>query len=212
MDHALAFLQEPAFRLLGAPVSWAEVFGDVTGVACVLLVAREVIWNWPLGLINNVCWGLLFWRSKLYADSLLQALFFALGVYGWWLWGRRTSGARPEIAVRHTTAREWRWIAAAVVAVTAALAMFLATRTDSPAPLWDASVLTLSLAATYGQAHKLLESWWLWIAVDAISVPLYVSRQLYPTALVYLLFGCLCILGLRGWQRTLQAQLQTAAP
>ena len=133
-------------------------------------------------------------------------------MYGWWLWGRRTSGARPEIAVRHTTAREWRWIAAAVVAVTAALAMFLATRTDSPAPLWDASVLTLSLAATYGQAHKLLESWWLWIAVDAISVPLYVSRQLYPTALVYLLFGCLCILGLRGWQRTLQAQLQTAAP
>jgi nicotinamide mononucleotide transporter len=206
VDRLVAFLHEPALQLLGVSVSWAEVFGDVTGVACVLLVARELIWNWPLGLINNACWSLLFWRSKLYADALLQVVFFALGVYGWWLWSRGAQGARPALAVRRTTAREWRWLAAAVVVATAALAAFLATRTDSPAPFWDASVLTLSLAATYGQAHKLLESWWLWIAVDAISVPLYVSRQLYPTAVVYVLFSWLCILGLQGWQRSLAAQ------
>ena len=206
MDRLVAFLHEPALQLWGASVSWAEVFGDVTGVACVLLVARELIWNWPLGLINNACWSLLFWRSKLYADALLQVVFFALGVYGWWLWSSGARGARPALAVRRTTAREWRWLAAAVVVATAALATFLATRTDSPAPFWDASVLTLSLAATYGQAHKLLESWWLWIAVDAISVPLYVSRQLYPTAVVFVLFACLCVLGLQGWQRSLAAQ------
>ena len=83
---------------------------------------------------------------------------------------------------------------------------WLAHATDSPAPLADATVLSLSLAATWGQAEKLVESWWIWIAVDVISVPLYVSRSLYPTAGLYVIFGILCVFGLRGWSRTLHAE------
>ena len=205
MEHVLRWLELPAFALWGAHVSWAEVLGDVSGVACVLLVARELIWNWPLGLANNVFWCLLFFRAKLYEDATLQVVFFALGVYGWQLWIRGERGRASTLPVRRTTAREWQWLALATVAATAVLAALLAHHTDSPVPLWDASVMTLSLAATYGQAHKLLESWWLWIAVDVISVPLYLVRQLYPTAFVYVLFGALCVVGLRGWRQSLRA-------
>lgn len=211
MEHVVSWLQQTAFVLWGAQVSWAEVLGDVSGVACVVLVAREQIWNWPLGLANNVFWCLLFFRAKLYADSALQIVFFALGAYGWWLWLRGEHGRNAALPIRRTTAREWRWLASATVLATAMLATVLARGTDSPVPLWDASVLTLSLAATYGQAHKLLESWWLWIAVDVISVPLYVVRQLYPTALVYALFGVLCVMGLNGWRRSLRAAEVSAA-
>lgn len=63
----------------------------------------------------------------------------------------------------------------------------------------------LSLAATWGQAEKRSESWWIWIAVDVISVPLYASRALYPTAGLYVIFGALCVLGLRSWSRELRA-------
>jgi nicotinamide mononucleotide transporter len=70
-------------------------------------------------------------------------------------------------------------------------------------PAWDASVLTLSLAATYGQARKLLESWWIWIAVDVLSIPLYLVRGLYPTAALYAVFLALCVVGLRSWMREL---------
>jgi nicotinamide mononucleotide transporter len=84
---------------------------------------------------------------------------------------------------------------------------WLARQTDSPVPLWDGSVLTLSLAATYGQARKLLESWWIWILVDVLSIPLYVVRGLYPTAVLYALFLALCIVGLRAWRRELQPPL-----
>jgi nicotinamide mononucleotide transporter len=196
----LAWLDSPAFVLAGAPCSWAEVLGDLTGVACVGLVARQNLWNWPLGLANNVFWALLFLRAKLYADSTLQLVFFAVGVYGWWRWvvPRRDGIA---IAVRHTRAREWWSQGITVVVATALVGAWLSRATDSPAPLADASVFTLSLAATWGQAQKLLESWWLWIAVDVLSVPLYVSRGLYPTALVYFGFGLLCIAGLRAWRR-----------
>ena len=201
MDALLAWLDSAAVVIAGARVSWAEVLGDLSGVACVVLVARQHVWNWPLGLVNNVFWALLFWRAKLYSDSTLQGVFFALGCYGWWRWTRGRRG--DALVVGRTRGRQWAVLAAVTAVATAGLATYLARATDSPAPLADASVLTLSLAATWGQAEKLVESWWIWITVDAISVPLYVSRGLYPTAAVYVLFGALCVVGLRGWRRAL---------
>ena len=201
MEAVLQWLDAAALVIGGARVTWAEVLGAVSGLACVALVARQHVWNWPIGLANNVFWALLFWRAKLYSDSTLQGVFFVLGCYGWWRWARGVSGA--PLVVRRTRGREWLVMATAVIAATGMLATWLAHKTDSPAPLADASVLTLSLAATWGQAEKLLESWWIWIAVDVISVPLYVSRGLYPTAGVYVLFGVLCVVGLRRWARDL---------
>jgi nicotinamide mononucleotide transporter len=195
-------LQQPAFTALGAPVSWNEAVGDVTGLLCVALLAKKHIANWPIGILNNLFFLLMFWSAKLYADASLQLVFAALGVYGWWSWQR--GGAMPEtLRIRRTAPREWAWLAALAVLGQAATTLWLSHHTDSPVPFFDASILVLSLVATYGQARKVLESWWVWIVVDLISMPVYVSRHLYATALVYFVFLCLCILGLRAWQRSL---------
>jgi nicotinamide mononucleotide transporter len=197
----LAWLDSAAFTLWQKPVTWSEVLGDITGLGCVWLLTRQSMWNWPVGLANNVFWALLFFRAKLYADASLQGIFFALGCYGWWRW-RTPVGERAERQrVRSTTRREWAVLAGLTLIATTAISLLLATKTDSPAPIADATVLSLSLAATWGQAQRLLESWWIWIAVDVISVPLYMSRSLYPTAAPYVLFGLLCVQGLRAWTR-----------
>ncbi len=199
-----------AFVVAGSPVTWTELIGDVTGLACVYLVARANIWNWPVGIANTVLFFFVFVRARLYGDALLQVVFTALGVYGWWSWAR--PGKRGgDLAVRRATSGELFACGATSIAGTALAALILAHKTDSPVPVWDASVLVLSLVATYAQAEKLLESWWLWIAVDVISVPLYVVRALYPTALLYALFLALCVLGLREWLRLLREQRAPAA-
>ncbi len=184
-------------------MTWAELVGDATGALCVWLVARRHILNWPVGLLNNLFFFLIFWRSKLYGDAALQAVFAALAIYGWREWARGRGRKGGELPVRRTTAREWWALALATALGTAGAALWLSRRTDSPVPAWDASVLALSLAATYGQAKKLLESWWIWIAVDVLSIPLYAVRGLYPTAALYALFLALCIVGLRAWMREL---------
>jgi nicotinamide mononucleotide transporter len=138
-------------------------------------------------------------------------VFFVLGVYGWVRWARGGSGEAP-MPVRLMTRRERVVVALATLLATLLVTALLARLTDSPVPLPDATVLTLSLAATWGQAEKALESWWLWIAVDVVSVPLYWSRALYPTSLLYVVFGLLCVVGLRRWSRELAQQTSRTEP
>ncbi len=204
-QHPIQALNAAAVTVAGVPLSWAELLGDVTGALCVWLVARQNVWTWPLGLGNNVFWAVLFFDAKLYGDSFLQGIFFALGCYGWWRWVM-PSASQATSAVRRTTTREWWALGGLTAVATLGVATWLAVHTDSPVPWADASVLTLSLAATYGQALKLVESWWVWITVDVISVPLYVSRGLYPTAALYVVFGLMCVAGLRSWSRSLAAE------
>lgn len=209
MTELVARLQTPLF----GPVTLAEILGDATGLCCVWLVARAHVYNWPIGILNNLFFFFIFWWSRLYGDATLQLIFAALGVYGWWVWSRARTldGCKPapRRPIARTLPRQWWTLVPTTVIATLITAYWLAHHTDSPVPLWDATVLTMSLAATYLQARKCLESWWLWIAVDVLSVPLYVARNLYPTAALYLLFLLLCLYGHRQWHREWK---QTTSP
>lgn len=194
------FLNSTAFTAFGAPTSWAEVLGFVTGAWCVWLVGRQSAWNWPIGIANNLVWILLFATAGLFADSALQIVYITLAVWGWrnWVQGR----AGETLAVTGTTGTEWVWLAAAGIAGTGALMLLLDTATSSTVPFWDAVTTVLSLLATWGQATKRWESWLLWIAADLIYIPLYLHKGLTLTALLYAGFLLLCVRGLLAWRRS----------
>ncbi|WP_328539548.1 nicotinamide riboside transporter PnuC [Streptomyces sp. NBC_00344] len=193
-------LQQPLVTVLGTPVSWTEVLGFGSGALCVLLVARQHIANWPIGITNNIFFVVLFLQAGLYADAGLQFVFIALAGYGWWAW---THGGGPGsgLPVRRTGRTEWTRLLAAGAVGTLALWSLLDRATDSSVPFWDAVTTALSLTATYGQCRKLIESWWLWIAADLVYIPLYACKDLYLTSLLYAGFLALCAVGLRDWQR-----------
>jgi nicotinamide mononucleotide transporter len=199
------WLNAPAFTSFGAPTTWAEVLGFLTGAGCVYLVAKQHILNWPLGIANNALWILLFATAGLYADSGLQVVYILLGVWGWaqWLYGGTRSAGR---VVSRTSPREWVGLGVAAVVLVLGLTWFLAALTPSTVPFWDAVTTTLSLLAVYGQALKRWESWLLWMAADVIYVPLYHYKGLDLTAILYVGFFLLCVKGLRDWRRDLLAQ------
>jgi nicotinamide mononucleotide transporter len=183
---------------------WVEVFGFVTGVANVWLLARQNIWNWPIGLANNLAYLILFTVSGLYGDAGLQVFYISLGVYGWQLWLR--GGAGVSLSVVRTSRETWQWLTAVIVISALLLRWFLTRFTDSTVPGWDGLTTAISLGATYGQCRKLLESWWLWILADLIYIPLYIYKGLLLTAVLYFVFLVLCVLGLRRWSSAMETE------
>lgn len=167
------------------------------------LVGRQSLWNWPVGIANNLLWIALFASAGLYADSGLQVVYIGLAVWGWWTWAGGTVSPATSLPVTGVTQREWLGLAAAGIAGTAALTFVLAAWTPSTVPFWDAVTTVLSLLATWGQARKRWQSWLLWIAADIIYIPLYLHKGLTLTALLYVGFLGLCVSGLVRWRRSM---------
>jgi nicotinamide mononucleotide transporter len=181
-------------------MSGIEIFGFVTGVLNVWLLARQVVWNWPIGIANNLAYLILFATSGLYGDAGLQVVYVVLGVYGWSTWVRGKAGGNG-LSVSRTSLRVWKQLGVATLLAALLLRWFLRRFTDSTVPGWDGVTTALSLAATYGQCRKLLESWWIWILADLIYIPLYIYKGLRLTAGLYSVFLVLCVFGLRSWER-----------
>ncbi len=204
MLNAIAdFLGATAFSALNTPVTHAEVIGFVTGVACVWLAARQNALNFPMAIVNTATFLLLFSDKKLYGDAGLQTMFLTLNAYGWWHWFNG-DGEHHALAVSRLSARGW--IAVATITLLAVpLLQQVLIRINGAAPFWDAVITTLSVIAQVLLNRKTLENWALWIAVDLISIPLYISKDLYLTAVLYAIFLLLCVNGWIAWRRSFAA-------
>lgn len=190
------------------PFGPIEAFGFVTGGACVWLAVKQNVWNWPIGIANNVLYVVVFLQARLFADMSLQVAFAALGAYGWYAWLRRD--ARSEtLRVSRTPALAWIVCGVAVAALTAILARYLA-RVNDAAPFLDALTTTLSLGAQYLMTRKYVECWAVWIAVDVISIGLYAYKHLGLTALLYAIYLAMCVVGARDWKTLLVARRAVA--
>lgn len=196
------------FVLLASYDQWwtigvSEAWGFVTGGICVWLVVREHVWNWPIGLANNIFFFILFWRGRLFADMSLQLVYLALGIYGWlnWIFGGQN---RTTLQMSRTRRSEWL-ILLAMIPVGTWVLMQILIKVNGAAPLWDSLTTILSLAAQYLLCRKRFENWFFWIAADLVYIPLYFSRKLPLTAVLYGVFLCMCLAGLRQWHQTLKA-------
>lgn len=182
------------------PFSITEDLGFITGALTVWLTVVENIWNFPIGIANDVFFFILFLQADLFADMGLQVLYAILGVQGWYLWLR---GGQNKTALKVSTIsrKELLILALITVIATYGLTIYLQHIQDS-APLWDALTTVLSVVAQYMLNKKFLENWYTWILADLIYIPLYAFSQLYLTGVVYLVFLVMCLLGLRAWQQS----------
>lgn len=209
----LDFLQHSVATVFGAPITVVEIIGFATGGLCVWGVARQWLWSWPVGIVNNVAFFILFAGTGLYGNAALQVVFAAIAVYGWinWLRGADGSSATNDLAVTRTSLRGAAAMLGVIAIGTAVAAYALSAGTDSSAAIPDGFILVASLGATFWQARKVIQHWWVWIVVDVVSIPLYISRGLLLTSLLYVVFLCLCIYGLVGWRRDVAPSRPAAA-
>ena len=191
--------------------NYIEVFGAIAGILYVFLEIRQTIWLWPVGLITSAVYIFVFFTSKFYADMSLQGYYLVISCLGWYWWargaGRREDGGKEELEV--TRLKLWTGVSLAVVFVLLyALLWFVLSRfTDSPVPGWDSFITALSIVATWMLARKIYEHWLLWIVVNFVSAVLFLTRGLYPTVILYAVYGIMSFVGLVAWKKTIRYEL-----
>ena len=211
-------LQELLSRLLSAKLDvgatgiyWREIIGNGFGLASALLGMRRKVAAWPIGIVGNVLLFTVFiggvegtsHKLDLWGQSGRQIFFIAVSLYGWVRWYQyRKSGASGGAAVRPKWAGARGRLQLLVGAAVLWVAFFYILRAlGSWNPQADAWILTGSILATYGMARGWVEFWLIWIAVDAVGVPLLLVAQYYPTAIMYMIYGAFCLVGFVSWLR-----------
>lgn len=177
-----------------------EIAAVLLGIANLVLIIRRSVWNYPFALAMVTLYFLIFRDLKLYSDAGLQIFFFAVNLYGWWAWRNNQAQSGEIIVERLTRCGVTGWLIGSVLAVSL-WGSFMAANTDATHPYWDAAVAMLSVAGQILMTRRYLENWWWWIAVNLVSIPLYIVKGIYLTAGLYVLFLCLAIAGLMEWRK-----------
>jgi nicotinamide mononucleotide transporter len=200
------------FIVLGYQMSYLEFFGTLLNLLSVILVVRNNIWTWPVGNVGVVVFAIIFYQIHLYSDLALQIYFLITGFYGWWAWIylKRNGSAEKSLAITKISQKGkglcWAIIAAGTGGmgyVMAHIHQWLPVYFPKPAsfPFFDSLVAVMSFAANLLMAHKKIDCWYLWIAVDVFSIGLYSAKGVYFIALLYAIFLGLAIKGLINWKK-----------
>lgn len=189
-------------------VGWLDLAIFVTGLISVALVVWEHVATWPIGLVNSALFLVSLWRVGLYANAVLQVGFLVIGAYGWWRWSHPDPG-KAEVAVTRLPRRLGVGLSVAGVVGTVVCTLILGA-TDDPDPFWDAATLVGSLVAQHLLAVKHVETWVIWVAVDVATVPLLLHQGLQWSALLFVAYGLLAVVGLREWRTSMRTPVDVA--
>ena len=153
----------------------------ITGVLCVVLVAKGSIWNYLFGLVNVSLYAYISYKASLYGDAGLNALYYLpMQFVGWWQWRRRGAAVSEAEAGGkgvQVKARRFNWKQRTVLALSCAAAVvamgFVLKELGDPQPFKDSATTVLSIVAQALMALAFMEQWALWIITNVISVAMW---------------------------------------
>ena len=189
---------------------WLDIVTTVLGLAYILLEYRASAWMWLVGFLMQSLGIVLYYQKGLYADCGMEFYYLAVTMYGWWRWVResfhemeKTMKLDSSLGIRHFPKKlvlPWLLV---IAVVWAAIYWLLVTFTNSNVPLADSFTTALSIVGIWALAHKYLEQWFIWIAVDVVTSVLYFYKDIPFKASLYALYVIIAIAGYLKWKRML---------
>jgi len=176
-----------------------ELSGFLITALGIWLTTKRLLICWPVVLLADFLYLVVFYQARLFSDALLQVIFVAFTLYGWWHWWR---GVRQEGEVRVVRLPIASLLAAVAAGGLGSIVLgAIAVRLHAALPHLDAALTSYSLVGSWWQARKHIANWWLWIVVDLVYIGEYIYKDLWLTAALYAGLTALAILGLRDWRR-----------
>lgn len=182
--------------------NWIEITGATISLIYLILSIREKAGLWIFGFLSSLLYIWVFYHSKLYAEISLQFYYLFVSIYGWITWRRKTKNTNEKaIVISRVSSREVYFYLSGTIAVFFLYFVILRYLTDSPVPVADSVVGALSIIATWMLAKKKIENWLVWIVADALAAGLYFYKGLYPTAILFVVYTTMAVVGYFQWKK-----------
>ncbi len=187
-----------------------ELTAVILALAYLVLAIRQNIWCWFCAAVSTAIYVYLFVQANLYMESLLNVFYFGMAIYGWSVWRSGTAG--DDLPVSVWPLKTHFYAVSVIVILAATTGFLLANFTDAAYPYVDSATTFAAIWATFLVARKVLENWWYWMVIDAVSVFIYWTRGLEATAVLFIVYIVLIPLGLAAWTRSYRHQQLAAVP
>ena len=183
--------------------NWIEITAVVLAIFYLVLAVKQNILCWVCGIISSVLYFFIMSSAGLYMEAYLQIFYVFMGFYGWSQWKTKTSNT-SNFVVNTWNKSQHLFATSMVLMLSIISATMLRFFTDAALPFLDALVTWGAVVATYMVAKKLLENWIYWLVIDSISIFLFISRDLFPTAFLFGIYIIIIIYGYRSWSKKFQ--------
>lgn len=183
--------------------NWVEIAGSVLSFIYLYLSVKQRSSLWIFGFLCSALYVVVFFQSKFYADMTLQFYYLFVSVYGWINWKRGKEKEGGELPVGRTPKKLFAYLGGISVLIFF-LYYFVLIKTDSPLPVGDSFTTALSIVATWMLARKYIEYWLVFIVVDGVSAGLYFYKDLYPTAILFVVYTIMAVIGYFQWKKSLE--------
>lgn len=183
-------------------LAW-EAIAVLLAITYLVLAIRQNIWCWAAAAVSTSIYLFIMFEAQLYMESVLQLFYLAMAAYGWYQWRRHGENSRV-LQVTTWPLSYHVFAIGSVLLLVFVSGHLLSQYTDAALPHVDSFTTWGAVIATYMVARKVLENWVYWFVIDAVSVGMYLNRGLLLTALLFVFYLVLIILGYRSWRASMQ--------
>ncbi|MGJ8591805.1 MAG: nicotinamide riboside transporter PnuC [Aquaticitalea sp.] len=207
MNHIFEFLfgQYSGYNTLDIVL---EIVAVIFGFLSVWFSKENKIWVFPTGMISTLIFVYLLLKWELLGDMMINAYYFIMSVYGWYIWTRKVDATHVTPISVMTTKEK---ITSIGIFIATLLFVFVVYKSFDKWTSWVAYVDTLTTAIFFVgmwlMARKKIENWIFWIIGDIISVPLYFYKGFTFTSLQYLVFTIIAIYGYLAWKKSINKDI-----
>lgn len=175
-----------------------EITSVIFNLLYLYFIIKEKKICWIFGIIGSILSIVLFYKTKLYSESILYLYYVVIGFYGYYLWDKRD---RNNEEIKITTWRVIRHIYVLIVGTVLALLLGYCfdNYSDAKNAYLDAFTTIFSFLASYLEAKKVLSSWVYWIILNGLSIYLYNIRELDIYSVLAIIYFISSFVGLYNW-------------
>lgn len=181
-----------------------EAIAVFLAIAYLLLAMRQNIWCWVAAFFSTLIYSVLFWDVSLLMESALNVYYLVMAIYGWYCWTHGKNNDDLEISSWGVKTHVKVIISLALISVV--LGYVMSTYTSADFAYLDSTTTVFAVFTTYMVAKKVLENWIYWIVIDAVSIYLYVNKEFYLTAALFVAYCILAYIGYRQWKEDYDAR------